>query len=47
VGTFICTQLLGLGLVAAWGCMIAHNLLIFVLYLYSFSSKTWNPLEGK
>ena len=47
IGTFICTQLLGLGLVAAWGCMIAHNLLIFVLYLYSFSSKTWNPLEGK
>ena len=47
VGTFICTQFLGLGLVAAWGCMIAHNLLIFVLYLYSFSSKTWNPLEGK
>ena len=47
VGTFICTQFLGLGLVAAWGCMIAHNLLIFTLYLYSFSSKTWNPLEGK
>jgi putative MATE family efflux protein len=47
VGTFLCTQLFGLGLVAAWGCMIAHNLLIFVLYLYSFSSKTWNPLEGK
>ena len=47
VGTFICIQFLGLGLVAAWGCMIAHNLLIFVLYLYSFSSKTWNPLEGK
>ena len=47
VGTFICTQFLHLGLVAAWGCMIAHNLLIFVLYLYSFSSKTWNPLEGK
>ncbi len=47
VGTFLCTQILGLGLVAAWGCMIAHNLLIFVLYLYSFSAKTWNPLEGK
>ena len=47
VGTFICIQFLGLGLVAAWGCMIAHNLLIFVLYLYSFSSKTWNPLEGQ
>ena len=47
VGTYICTQLLGLGLVAAWGCMIAHNLLIFVLYLYSFLSKNWNSLEGK
>ena len=32
-GTFVCTQLLGLGLIAAWGCMIANNLLIFTLYL--------------
>ena len=47
VGTFLCTQLFSLGLVAAWGCMIAHNLLIFVLYLYSFLSKNWNSLEGK
>ena len=47
VGTFICTQFLHLGLVATWGCMIAHNLLIFVLYLYSFLSKNWNSLEGK
>ena len=31
-GTFVCTRLLGLGLVAAWGCMIAHNLLLFVLF---------------
>ena len=29
VGTFLCTRLLGLGLVSAWGCMIAHNLLLF------------------
>ena len=32
VGTFICTQLLGMGLVSAWACMIAHNLLLFVLF---------------
>lgn len=33
VGTFVCTQLLGMGLVSAWACMIAHNLLIFTLFL--------------
>lgn len=33
VGTFVCTQLLGMGLVSAWAAMIAHNLLIFSLFL--------------
>ena len=33
VGTLICTAFLGGGLVAAWGCMIAHNLLLFALFL--------------
>ncbi len=33
VGTFICTQLFFMGLVSAWACMIAHNLLIFSLFL--------------
>ena len=33
VGTFLCTTFWGGGLVAAWGCMIAHNLLLFVLFL--------------
>ena len=36
VGTFICTAFLGGGLVGAWGCMIAHNLLLFVLFLRYF-----------
>ena len=45
VGTFICTQLLGFGLVSAWACMIAHNLLLFVLFLLDYLRKTWNPLE--
>ena len=45
VGTFICTQLLGFGLVSAWACMIAHNLLVFVLYLIAYIRGTWNPLH--
>ena len=32
LGTFICTRLLGLGLVSAWGCMIGHNLMLFLLF---------------
>ena len=44
-GTFVCTQLLSFGLVSAWGCMIAHNLLLFGLFFYCYVSKKWNPLE--
>lgn len=44
MGTFICIRVLGLGLVAAWGCMIAHNVLLFVLYSISFARGKWNPL---
>ncbi len=44
VGTFICTQLLGMGLISAWACMIAHNLLLFILFLICYVRGTWNPL---
>jgi len=44
VGTFLCTQLWGMGLVAAWACMIAHNLVLFVLFLIYYRFGTWNPL---
>ena len=47
MGTWICTQLLGYGLVAAWGCMIAHNLLIFLLYLVCYLRGSWNPLSQR
>ncbi len=47
VGTFICINLAGLGLVSAWACMIAHNLLLFVLYLITFIRGNWNPLNRK
>ena len=45
VGTFICTQLLGLGLISAWGCMIGHNMFLFVLYLIAYLRDSWNPLR--
>ena len=44
-GTFVCTRLLGMGLVSAWGCMIGHNMLLFVLFVRYFRSGRWNPLE--
>ena len=45
VGTFICTQLLSFGLISAWACMIAHNLLLFGLFFWCYVTKKWNPLE--
>ena len=44
VGTFICTQILGFGLVSAWLCMILHNMLLFVLFLICYVKKRWNPI---
>ena len=38
LGTWVCTSVLGLGLVAAWGCMIGHNLLLFVLVTAHYAS---------
>ena len=46
VGTYICTQLLGMGLAAAWGCMIGHNLLLFALFSATYLRGSWNPLEA-
>ena len=47
VGTFICTQMLGFGLVAAWGCMIAHNMFLFCMFLICYVKGIWNPLKSK
>ena len=46
LGTFICTRLLGFGLVSAWGCMIGHNMLLCVLFGFQFLSGRWNPMRG-
>ena len=47
VGTFLCTQLLGMGLVSAWTCMIAHNLLLFAAFLVCYLTGRWNPMNRK
>lgn len=44
-GTFVCTKILNFGLVSAWGCMIGHNLLLFVLFGYCYVKGKWNPLN--
>ena len=46
-GTFVCTQLLGLGLVAAWGCMIGHNLLLCVFFIFHYLSGRWDPFVSE
>lgn len=45
VGTFLCVTYFSGGLVDAWGCMIAHNLLLFVLFMICYLRGRWNPLE--
>ena len=44
LGTFLCTRVLHLGLIGAWSCMIAHNLLLFLLLTLHFRRGKWNPL---
>ena len=44
-GTFLCVVRLGLGLQAAWGCMIAHNMTLFLLLGIHFLRGKWNPLQ--
>ena len=44
-GTWLCTRRLGMGLTAAWGCMIGHNLLLFALFGLYFLSGRWDPMR--
>ena len=47
VFTFICTQIFSLGLIVAWGCMIAHNILLFFMFLVTYVRGNWNPLKNE
>lgn len=46
VGTFICITFFGGTLVSAWGCMIAHNILLFFMFLVYYLSNKWNPIKA-
>lgn len=43
VGTFLCTNYLGMGLVSAWACMIVHNLMLFTMFTAYYRSGKWAP----
>ena len=45
LGTFICTTFFSLGLVSAWACMIAHNLMLFGVFVYFSISGRIMPKE--
>lgn len=44
LGTIITVRMMGFGLPAAWGCMIAHNILLFIMFLVRYRGGKWNPL---
>ena len=41
LGTAICTGFFGGGLAAAWGCMIAHNILRCILFFTAYLRNKW------
>ena len=45
VGTFLCTQVFGMGLISAWACMIAHNMVLFAAFMICYLSGKWNPMN--
>ncbi len=47
VGTFLCTQIFALGLISAWSCMIAHNMLLFCIFFTVYLLGRWNPLNNR
>ena len=47
VGTLLCTQVLELGLVASWACMILHNLVLFAAFLIYILFGKNSPLNQK
>jgi putative MATE family efflux protein len=42
LGTYICVHFFGFGLVAAWACMIGHNLFLFLLFVFYYFSNGWD-----
>ena len=46
IGTFVCVSVLGMGLVSAWACMIAHNMMLFVAFVIYYFLGKWRPKEN-
>ena len=44
IGTFIMTQIFAYGLISAWGCMIIHNITVFIMFIVCYFRGKWNPL---
>ncbi len=44
LGTVILVRGFGLGLTAAWGAMIAHNVLLCALFAIHYRNGKWNPI---
>lgn len=42
LGTYICVHFFELGLIAAWACMIGHNLFLFLLFVFYYFSNGWD-----
>ena len=47
VGTFICIRFLEMGLISAWACMIAHNIMLFAFFVFFCVTGRMMPKEGK
>jgi putative MATE family efflux protein len=47
LGTFLFTRFLGGGLISAWGCMIAHNILLCLLFVIYYRRLERNAFNGK
>ena len=45
LGTFLLCSFVYASLITAWGCMIAHNMLLFLLFLISYIKGWWNPFR--
>ncbi len=45
LGTFICVEFLNMDLVAAWACMIAHNIAFGAMLCARYARGRWNPLN--
>ena len=47
IGTFVCIRFFALGLISAWACMIAHNIMLFVAFVFFAATDRMIPKEKK